>query len=55
MPKRKNMRNLNRAYAFATSLHFAQTANNLADTLIQNGFEKQEVRGLIQVAHTTGN
>jgi superfamily II DNA or RNA helicase len=41
---------LNRAYAFATSLHFAQTANNLADALIQNGFEKQEVRGLIQVA-----
>ncbi|MBN2119149.1 MAG: DEAD/DEAH box helicase family protein [Anaerolineales bacterium] len=42
---------LNRAYAFATSLHFAQTANNLADALIQNGFEKQEVRSLIQVAH----
>ncbi len=41
---------LNRAYAFATSLHFAQTANSLADALIQNGFEKQEVRNLIQVA-----
>jgi hypothetical protein len=41
---------LNRAYAFATSLHFAQTANNLADALIQNGFERQEVRGLIQIA-----
>jgi type III restriction enzyme len=41
---------LNRAYAFATSLHFAQTASSLADALIQNGFEKQEVRGLIQVA-----
>ncbi len=41
---------LNRAYTFATSLHFAQTANNLADALIQNGFEKQEVRNLIQVA-----
>lgn len=41
---------LNRAYAFATSLHFAQTANHLADALIQNGFEKQEVRGLIQIA-----
>ena len=38
---------LNRAYAFATSLHFAQTANNLADALIQNGFERQEVRDLI--------
>ena len=41
---------LNRAYAFATSLHFANTANSLADALIQNGFEKQEVRGLIQIA-----
>ncbi len=41
---------LNRAYAFATSLHFAETAGNLADALIQNGFEKQEVRGLIQIA-----
>lgn len=46
----KNHPELNRAYAFATSLHFAQTANSLADALIQNGFEKQEVRGLIQVA-----
>lgn len=41
---------LNRAYAFATSLHFANTASSLADALIQNGFEKQEVRGLIQIA-----
>ena len=41
---------LNRAYAFATSLHFAQTASSLADALIQNGFERQEVRGLIQIA-----
>jgi type III restriction enzyme len=41
---------LNRAYTFATSLHFAQTANSLADALIHNGFEKQEVRNLIQVA-----
>ncbi|MCL4529107.1 MAG: DEAD/DEAH box helicase family protein [Chloroflexi bacterium] len=48
--KAKNHAELNRAYAFATSLHFAQTANSLADALIQNGFEKQEVRGLIQVA-----
>jgi type III restriction enzyme len=46
----KQNRELNRAYAFATSLHFAQTANNLADALIQNGFERQEVRDLIQPA-----
>jgi len=46
----KNHAELNRAYAFATSLHFAQTANSLADALIQNGFEKQEVRNLILAA-----
>lgn len=46
----KNHHELNRAYAFATSLHFANTANNLADALIQNGFERQEVQGLIQIA-----
>jgi len=48
--KAKARAELNRAYTFATSLHFAQTANSLADALIENGFEKQEVRGLIQVA-----
>ena len=48
--KAKNHAELNRAYTFATSLHFAQTASNLADALIQNGFERQEVRGLIQIA-----
>ena len=46
----KNHAELNRAYAYATSLHFAQTASNLADALIQNGFEKQEVQGFIQIA-----
>jgi type III restriction enzyme len=52
LPSAQNKQNheLNRAYAFATSLHFAQTANNLADALIQNGFERQEVRDLIQPA-----
>jgi len=52
LPHALNKQNheLNRAYAFATSLHFAQTANNLADALIQNGFERQEVRDLIQPA-----
>ncbi len=46
----KQQPELNRAYAFATSLRFAQTANSLADALIQNGFERQEVRDLIQPA-----
>lgn len=51
-PNAKGKKNpqLNRAYAFATSLHFAETASSLADALIQNGFERQEARGLIQVA-----
>ncbi len=38
---------LNKAYAFATSTHFAETANALADALVQNGFEHQEVKDLI--------
>ena len=38
---------LNRAYAFATSSHFAESANALADALVQNGFERQEVKDLI--------
>ena len=39
---------LNRAYTYATSLKFAETANTLADALIKNGFQKQEVRDLIR-------
>lgn len=49
----KHAPELNRAYAFAASLHFASTANNLADALIENGFEKLEVRDLIQAAQQT--
>jgi type III restriction enzyme len=38
---------LNMAYAFAASPHFTEAANALADALVQNGFQKQEVRELI--------
>ena len=43
----KRYSELNRAYAFAASAHFAEAANALADALVQNGFEKQEARDLI--------
>lgn len=45
--RRKERDALNQAYAFAASNSFAATANALADGLVQNGFERQEVRDLI--------
>ncbi len=49
LPKAQAKRNpeLNKAYAFAASSHFAEAANALADSLVQNGFERQEVSDLI--------
>lgn len=49
LPKAQSKQNpeLNKAYAFAASSHFAEAANALADSLVQNGFERQEVRDLI--------
>jgi len=49
MPKamRKKHKELNLAYAFVSSPHFAAAANQLADALVQNGFERQEVGDLI--------
>ena len=41
---------LNRAYAFAASANFAETARGLEDALVQNGFERQEARGLVVAA-----
>ncbi|MCC7361214.1 MAG: DEAD/DEAH box helicase family protein [Anaerolineales bacterium] len=38
---------LNRAYAFATSASFKETAEALADALIENGFNRQEAADLI--------
>ena len=50
LPKARLKQNpqLNKAYAFATSAHFVELANALADALVQNGFERQEVKDLIQ-------
>ena len=38
---------LNRAYAFATSPHFDEAARALTDALVENGFERQEVKDLV--------
>jgi len=38
---------LNMAYAFVASPHFAIAANSLTDALVQNGFERQEAKDLI--------
>lgn len=51
--KRKQHTELNLAYAFAASQNFAEAANQLADALVQNGFERQEARDLISGALAT--
>ncbi|MDY6971076.1 MAG: DEAD/DEAH box helicase family protein [Thermodesulfobacteriota bacterium] len=43
----KNHEELNIAYAFATSVNFAEVANTLTDALVQSGFERQEAKDLI--------
>ena len=43
----KEHEDLNKAYAFAASRHFAEAANSLTDALVQNGFERQEAKDLI--------
>jgi type III restriction enzyme len=45
-PKHNEMLNL--AYAFATSSSFGEVANQLRDSLIQNGFERFEADRMIQ-------
>lgn len=50
MPKaaRKKTEALNLAYAFATSENFGVIANQLRDSLVQNGFERYEAQTMIQ-------
>lgn len=48
--RKKEVAELNRAYAFSASSSFAEAANALADALVQSGFEKQEARQLIAAA-----
>jgi type III restriction enzyme len=45
---RKQADVLNRAYAFATSSSFGEIANQLRDSLVQNGFERFEAQTMIQ-------
>lgn len=53
LPKAKSKQydELNLAYAFAASVSFTEAANALADALVENGFEKQEVKDLIVPVH----
>jgi len=50
LPKaiRKEIDSLNLAYAFATSESFGVVANQLRDSLVQNGFERYEAQTMIQ-------
>jgi len=44
----KKHEELNRAYAFVASRHFAEAANALADALVENGFERFEARTMVE-------
>jgi len=50
LPKatRKEIDSLNLAYAYATSESFGVVANQLRDSLVQNGFERYEAQAMIQ-------
>ena len=48
--KEKADKRLNRAYAFASSTSFRDTANALAEALVSNGFERMEAAKLIHPA-----
>lgn len=52
--RRKQTPELNRAYAFATSASFAETANALRDALVENGFNRQEIGDLMATTTTEG-
>ena len=49
MPKarRKTREDLNCAYAFVASEHFAHAAQSLKDALVENGFERMETEDLV--------
>jgi type III restriction enzyme len=44
---------LNRAYAFATSSDFIQSANALTEALVDSGFERFEAKTMVKSAETT--
>ncbi len=45
---KKETAELNHAYAYVTSLKFGETAKALQDALVNNGFERQEVKDLVR-------
>lgn len=57
LPKavRKQNDTLNLAYAFATSENFGVVANQLRDSLVQNGFERYEAQTMIQTPMVQSN
>lgn len=48
--RRKRREELNRAYAFATTISFQNAASTLRDGLVNNGFERVEAESLIRAA-----
>lgn len=46
--KPKEIKELNRAYAFVASRNFAEAAQNLVDALVENGFNRQEAQDFIK-------
>jgi type III restriction enzyme len=47
--KCKTQQELNEAYAFVTSSDFQATVESLRDGLVKNGFERQEVKDLLNI------
>jgi type III restriction enzyme len=47
--QKKDHPELNMAYAYLTSTNFAATVESLKDGLVQNGFERQEAKELINI------
>ena len=52
--KRKEVVDLNQAYAFVTSADFDRTARSLTDALVDNGFERYEARLAVQMPTQPG-
>lgn len=48
--RRKHHEELNRAFAYVASRHFADAAHALSDALVQNGFETYEAREAVRPA-----
>jgi len=46
---------LNRAYAFATSSEFVESANALTEALVESGFERFEAKAMVKPAEVRGD